>query len=181
MTRADHHDSFHPSPLAEATAREADGRWTLVFVRDFAHPPEAVWAALTDPEELREWAPFDAPRSLAMVGPITLVMAGGDGTERTSAEVRRADAPRLLEYTWDKDLLRWQLTPTPTGTRLTLSHTVADRSWLSKVAAGWHICLDVAERWLAGAPIGRIVANEAKRVGWDPLNAAYAARFGVDP
>ena len=77
------------------------------------------------------------------------------------------------------DLLRWELAPTPTGTRLTLSHTVADRSWLSKVAAGWHICLDVAERWLDGAPIGRIVANDAKQAGWDPLNAAYGARFGV--
>ena len=180
MTR-EHHNSFRPSPLAEATAREADGRWTLVFVRDFAHPPEAVWAALTDPAELREWAPFDSPRSLAHPGPVSLVMAGGDGTEQTSAEVTRADAPRLLEYTWDKDRLRWELTPTPTGTRLTLSHTVTDRSWLSKVTAGWHICLDVAERWLAGAPIGRIVAGEAKRVGWDRLNVEYARRLGVDP
>ena len=33
------------------------------------------------------------------------------------------------------------------------------RSWLSKVAAGWHICLDVAERQLAGDPVGRIVAD----------------------
>ena len=45
MTRADHHDSFHPSPLTEATAREADGRWTLVFVRDFAHPLIPRWQA----------------------------------------------------------------------------------------------------------------------------------------
>jgi uncharacterized protein YndB with AHSA1/START domain len=181
MTPENRHGSFRPSPLAEATAREADGRWTLVFVREFAHPPEAVWAALTDPAELREWAPFDAPRSLADLGPVTLVMAGGDETEQSSAEVRRADAPRLLEYTWDRDLLRWELTPTPSGTRLTLSHTVTDRSWLAKVTAGWHICLDVAARWLDGAPIGRIVANDAKKVGWEPLNAAYAARFGVEP
>ena len=54
MTRPNPHDGFRPSPLAEATAREADGRWTLVFVRDFAHPPETVWTSLTDPEELRE-------------------------------------------------------------------------------------------------------------------------------
>ena len=55
-------------------------------------------------------------------------MAGGDGSDRTPAEVLRADRPRLLEYTWDADRLRWELAPTPTGTRLTLSHTVADSS-----------------------------------------------------
>lgn len=178
MTGHDTRDQYRPSPLAETTVRQEDGRWTLVFVRHFAHPPEAVWAALTDPEELREWAPFDAPRSLAVLGPVTLVMAG-EGGEPAPAVVRVADPPTLLEYSWAEDLLRWELTPTPTGTRLTLSHTVTDRSWLAKVGAGWHICLDVAERWLAGAPLGRIVANDAKRHGWESLNAAYAERFGV--
>lgn len=173
MTR----DDYRSSPVGEVTVRQTDGRWTLIFVRDLAHPPASVWTALTDPDELREWAPFDAPRSLAELGPVTLVMAGGDGTERTAAVVTRAEAPRLLEYTWAGDLLRWELTPTATGTRLTLSHTVAGPGWLSKVAAGWHICLDVADCRLRRAPIGRIVASDAMRFGWDALDAAYARRF----
>ena len=181
MTTQDARDTFRPSPPREVTVREEDGRWTVVYVRDLAHPPDAVWEALTDPAELQEWAPFDAPRSLAVPGPLTLVMAGGDGSERTPAEVLRADRPRLLEYTWDADRLRWELAATPTGTRLTLSHTVADTSWLSKVTAGWHICLDVAERWLDGAPVGRIVGDDARKRGWEPLNAEYARRLGVDP
>jgi uncharacterized protein YndB with AHSA1/START domain len=181
MTRPDDRGQYRPSPLADATARQDDGRWTLVFVRHFAHSPEAVWAALTDPEELREWAPFDAPRSLAVIGPVTLTMAGGDGTGHFVSEVTRAEAPRLLEFTWDKDHLRWELAPTATGTRLTLSHTVSGRSWISKVSAGWHICLDVAEHWLDGAPIGRIVGDDAKRRGWEPLNVEYARRLGVEP
>ena len=181
MTTTQDRARYQPTPSREMTARENDGRWTLVFVREFAHPPESVWAALTEPEELGEWAPFDAPRSLAVLGPVTLVMAGGDGTEQSPAEVTIAEAPRLLEYTWEQDRLRWELAPTPGGTRLTLSHTVSDRSWLAKVAAGWHICLDVMDRALGVTPIGRIVAGEATQFGWPALNAEYARRFGVDP
>jgi hypothetical protein len=46
-------------------------------------------------------------------------------------------------------------------------------------AAGWHICFDVLDRWLAGDPIGRIVAGEAMKFGWKRLNVEYAKQFGV--
>jgi hypothetical protein len=77
-------------------------------------------------------------------------------------------------------VLRWQLEKTETGTRLTLYHTLEDRSWLSKVTAGWHICIDVLERALDGRPVGRIVADAARLVGWERLNADYASQFGVE-
>ena len=59
----------------------------------------------------------------------------------------------LLEYTWGDDVLRWQLEPTRRGTRLTLLHTMDDHAMLPKVAAGWHICLDVADQAMSGNPI----------------------------
>jgi len=98
-----------PSALGHVTTQRDGERWTLVFVRELPHAPEKVWCALTDPRELREWAPFDADRDLAQPGPATLTMAGGDGSEKSKVTVRRADAPRLLEYTWDQDVLRWEL------------------------------------------------------------------------
>jgi hypothetical protein len=100
--------------------------------------------------------------------------AGGAGPVGLSAH-----PPVLLEYTRDEEVLRWELEPTASGTRLTLRHTVADKSWMSRVAAGWHICLDVAEHMLAGQPLGRIVADEAKLYGWEQLNAAYSAQLGI--
>ena len=39
-----------------------------MLVRELRHPPAKVWRALTEPEQLREWAPFDADRSLGTVG-----------------------------------------------------------------------------------------------------------------
>ena len=171
--------SYQPGPLAEVDrAATDDGRWTLVFVRDLRHPPAKVWAALTEPGQLSEWAPFVADRDLGSVGDATLTMIDGDVSEAMAASVRRVEPPTLLEYTWGKDLLRWELAPTGSGTRLTLRHTVQDEDWLPKVAAGWHICLDVAERLLDGRPIGPIRGSEAMNFGWGELNDSYAARLG---
>ena len=80
----------------------------------------------------------------------------------------------MLEYRWGTDLLRWELTATGDGTRLTLRHTVADLDMAAMAAAGWHLCLDVAERLLDGAPVGPIRGTQARDFGWDQLNEAYA-------
>jgi uncharacterized protein YndB with AHSA1/START domain len=171
--------SYRPGPLAHVQREAAaDGRWTLVFVRDLRHPPEKVWAALTEPEQLREWAPYVTDRDLGSVGDATLTMIDGDASEALAATVRRADRPALLEYVWGKDLLRWELVPTDSGTRLTLRHTLDDRDWVPRIAAGWHICLDVAEYLLDGEPVGPIRGSEALEFGWDDLNSAYTDRLG---
>jgi hypothetical protein len=66
------------------------------------------------------------------------------------------------------------------GTRLTLWHNI-DRKFISMGAAGWHICLDVLDRFLVGEPIGRIVGPETVKFdGWQRLNAEYAKQFGVE-
>jgi uncharacterized protein YndB with AHSA1/START domain len=138
-----------------------------------------VWRALTDPAELRQWAPFDSDRDLGRTGEATLTLAGAESPETSPASVRAAEPFTLLEYTWGDDVLRWELEPQGAGTRLTLRHTTDDGSWMPKVAAGWHICLDVADYLMAGEPIGRIVAEDAMNYGWERLNSAYGARFGI--
>ncbi|HSF17997.1 MAG TPA: SRPBCC family protein [Vicinamibacteria bacterium] len=173
-------NDYQPGAAADANIRKDGSLWTLVFVRPLRHPPGKVWRALTDPENLREWAPFDANRNLGSTGAAMLTLVGGTTPEVSECEVRRAEAPRLLEYTWGESVLRWELEPIESGTRLTLRQTLGDPTWLPKVAAGWHICLDVAERALDGHPVGRILAGEAKRFGWERLNAEYAQRFGVE-
>jgi len=160
------------------TLERRDGSLVIRFERHLLPPIERVWSALTDPAELHGWAPFDADRDLGTTGPATLTMAP-DGDAMAST-VLRADPPRLLEYDWGGDLLRWELEPSGEGTRLTLRHTVSDRAWMAKVAAGWHICLDVADLLLSGERIGRIVAHEAREHGWEELDAAYARRLGME-
>jgi uncharacterized protein YndB with AHSA1/START domain len=174
-----HRDQYQPGEAAKVSAHQEGDRWTLVFTRELRHAPEKVWDALTDPAELRKWAPFDADRNLGREGDAILTHGGGDETETMPAIIRRAERPRLLEYAWGPDVLRWELEPNGTGTRLTLRHTTGGAEWVSKVAAGWHICLDVMDLSLSGNPIGRIAAEEAKEHGWERLNAAYAAQLGI--
>jgi uncharacterized protein YndB with AHSA1/START domain len=171
-------DEYMPGPAADAEVRKDGEKWTLILVRELRHPPEKVWKALTDPASLREWAPFDTDRSLASVGPVKLSTVGTPTPHISETQVTRAEAPNLLEYRWGDNDLRWKLEPLGDGTRLTLWHNI-DRGFISMGAAGWHICLDVLDRLLAGDPIGRIVGGEAMKFGWPRLNTEYAKRFGI--
>jgi uncharacterized protein YndB with AHSA1/START domain len=172
-------DAFQPGPLADVACEAAAGRWTLVFVRELRHQPDDVWDALTDPARLDQWAPFAADRHLGTIGDATLTMIDGDTAEDLPATVTRAERPAVLEYEWGKDRLRWELEPTAAGTRLTLRHTLDDRPWVPSVAAGWHLCLDVAGHLLDGTPVGVIRGDEARQYGWEALRDAYAERLGI--
>lgn len=168
-------EQYTPGPARGAEVRKDGEKWTLIIVRELRYSPEKVWRALTDPAELREWAPFEADGSLGAAGnTVKLTWAGTP--QAFEAKVTQAEAPKVLEYSD----LRWELEPVGTGTRLTLWHKI-DRRFISWGAAGWHICFDVLERLLAGEPMGRIAGGDAmKSGGWQRLNAEYAEQFGVE-
>jgi uncharacterized protein YndB with AHSA1/START domain len=171
-------EQYMPGAASGADIKKDGEEWTLVLVRDLRHPPAMVWKALTEPEHLREWAPFDSDRSLGVVGTATLSTVGTPQVSET--RVKRADAPKALEYSWGGGDLRWELEPQGGGTKLTLWHNI-NRKFISMGAAGWHICFDVMDRFLAGEPIGRMVGPEVMQFGgWQRLNAEYAKQFGVE-
>jgi uncharacterized protein YndB with AHSA1/START domain len=174
-------DQYAPGAASGAEVRKDGETWTLVLVRDLPHPPAKVWTALTDPEHLRAWAPFDADRNLGVVGTATLSTVGAPTPHVTETQVTRADAPTLLEFNWGGQDIRWALEPLGNdGTRLTLWHNI-DRRYISMGAAGWHICFDVLGQFLAGHPIGRIVGADAMKFGgWRRLNAEYAKQLGIE-
>jgi uncharacterized protein YndB with AHSA1/START domain len=171
---------YAPGPANGAQVRKDGEQWTLILVRELRHPPAMVWQALTDPAHLSEWAPFDADRNLAAVGPVTLSLVSGPKPQVFESSVSRAERPRLLEYSWGGNDLRWELEPMGRGTRLTLWHNI-DHRFIAWGAAGWHICFDVLDRLLAGEPIGRMVGGDAVKFGgWQRLNAEYAEQFGIE-
>lgn len=170
-------EQYTPGPASNAEVRKDGDQWTIVLVRNLRHPPAKVWEALTDPRQLREWAPFDSDRNLGAVGTATLSTFGAPHV--TETHVKRADAPRTLEYDWGGGDIRWELEPMGGGTRLTLWAQI-DRRYVSMGASGWHICLDVLDRLLGGQPIGRMAGPELMKFdGWQRLNAEYAKQFGL--
>ncbi|MGH9041604.1 MAG: hypothetical protein ACRDZ3_15395 [Acidimicrobiia bacterium] len=50
---------------------------------------------------------------------------------------------------------------------------------MAKVAAGWHLCLVVAEGMLDGKAIGPIPGEDAMNYGWKELADAYAEELGL--
>jgi len=174
-------EKYQPGPANVAKIQEDGEDWTLVLVRALRHAPEKVWLALTEPEHLREWAPYDANGSLGTAGAtVHLTTVGAPAPHVTETTVKQADAPRLLEFTWAGNDTRWELEPIELGTRLKLFAKI-DKRYIAMGAAGWQICFDVLERSLDGTPIGRFVGMETMKFdGWQRLHAEYANQFGVD-
>jgi uncharacterized protein YndB with AHSA1/START domain len=171
---------YTPGPASGAQVRKDGESWTLILVRELRHSPEKVWQALTNPAQLGEWAPFDADGSLGTVGAtVKLTTVAAPTAQVSETKVTRANPPKLLEYNWGGNDLRWQLEAFGGGTRLTLWHNI-DRRFISMGAAGWHICFDVLDHLLSGVPIDRIVGGEAMKFGWQRLNAEYAKQFGIE-
>jgi uncharacterized protein YndB with AHSA1/START domain len=167
-------EQYSPGPASGAKVQKDGDTWTLILVRELRHAPAMVWDALTDPAQLREWAPFEADGSLATAGAeVKLTWAGTANV--SSTRVTRAEAPNVLEF----HDIRWELEPVGSGTRLTLWHKI-DHRYIAWGAAGWHISFDVLDRLLAGEPIGRLVGADAVRFGgWQRLKGEYETQFGI--
>jgi uncharacterized protein YndB with AHSA1/START domain len=99
---------YEPGPASAKVQKEGE-KWTLVLVRDLRHPPEQVWDAITDPAQIREWAPFESDRNLGTVGAAKLTTVGTPYVSET--RVKRADAHKALEFDWGGGDLRWELEP----------------------------------------------------------------------
>ena len=167
-------EQYSPGPASVAQVQRNGEKWTLLLVRELRHPPAMVWQALTDPAQLREWAPFEVDGNLDRVGAVVKLTWTGAG-QISQTTVTRAEAPRLLEF-YD---IRWKLEPLGGGTRLTLWHSI-DRRFIAWGAAGWHICFDVLDRLLAGEPIGRIAGADAMQFGWKRLVGEYTEQLGIE-
>lgn len=117
---------------------------TVTSVVEIAAPPERVFAAITDPDELAAWCgsgeTFRTRDWLADPRPGGLWSAGttGPGGEEGTLRGRflAVDPPRLLELTWENGAdgfapgrVRYELEPAVVdglpGTRLTVTHTRA--------------------------------------------------------
>jgi uncharacterized protein YndB with AHSA1/START domain len=149
-----------------------EGRFALRFERRLAHPPEAVWRALTDVEQLRSWFVeiLDYDRSqleFAADARLTFVPKGDLDLPPDRGEVIRFEPPHLLEYAWGSEVLRWELSPDgDAGCRLVFTNIVDDPGTAAAVAPGWHIGLD---------KLSALLNDDAGYVPpWDQIQQAYA-------
>ena len=99
--------------------------------------------------------------------------------ERRRAELQgtvvAVDPPRVLEYTWGDDTLRFELQPDGDGTVLTFTDTFDEYGKAARDGAGWHACLDMLGFALDGTtPPGDNGAY------WRKIHPGYVERFGPE-
>ena len=95
-----------------------------------AHPPAAVWAALTTAEGLGTWFGDEAAIDLRPGGSARMAWASGDTAEM---RVERVEEPVVFAYTWRihglpaddprRTYVEFTLEPVEGGTRLTVVET----------------------------------------------------------
>lgn len=171
-TRSDRSDRS-ASQGGDATLRDEQGRAVLYFER-LRHPPERVWDALTEPDQLTAWHP--TPAGFEPIAGGAVRYATGGNPELPDGEVIEYDPPRVLAHTWGDDHLRWELRAHDEGCLLALTHTFDDRFKAARDATGWHLCLDALGVALDGSPAG---AGAPHAGDWAELNRTYEERFGI--
>ena len=126
-----------------------DGRPALRFERRLAHPIDVVWRAVTEPSELAHWFPARVEIDHRPGGAISFVFAD-DEAPPSDGEVIEFEPPRRFAFTWGDAELRFELEPDASGCRLVFVYLFDEREAAARDSAGWHVCLDLLERWLAG-------------------------------
>ena len=145
-----------------AATTAADTR-TVTIEREFAHPPEKVWRALTHPELMAEWLmkndfkPVVGHKFNFRADPVP----GWNGV--TDCQVLVIDAPRKLSYSWAdsggdaatgvKTVVTFTLTPTKAGTLLRMEQAGfrvgPDERFYQGAQYGWQKMLGTLEGVLA--------------------------------
>ena len=164
---------------ADAILEDDRGRTVLRFERTLRHPPERVWRALTEVDDLRGWHPSPFELEPEMGGTVRFLPPDGDAFG--DGRVTEYDPPRALAYTWGEDELRFELRDHDDGCLLVLTHTFDDHFKAARDAAGWTICLANLERALAGQPADAGGGSAEPPPEWQELNAEYQRRFGIPP
>ncbi|GAB3483118.1 SRPBCC family protein [Amycolatopsis cihanbeyliensis] len=161
-----------------ATLDTVDGRSVLRFERRFGHPPEKVFAAVSDPTELVHWFPARVetePRAGARMRFVFPGEGAADG-EVLTGRVLEFDPPRLFAFEWNDDVLRFELASEGEGCLLVFTHVLSpdNGGWLAagRNAAGWDTCLAA----LAAALDGE---QPPPAAGMLTRIESYVERFGL--
>jgi uncharacterized protein YndB with AHSA1/START domain len=157
------------------TLERGDDSVTIRFSRLLPHPPHKVWRALTEADHLDAWFPttiegeFNAGASLVFrFSKLAIPPMHG--------RMIACEPPKLLEFTWDDETLRFELDPYEAGTRLGFTATFAEIGKAARDAAGWHVCLEL----LADDVAGRVSEPLPEGQRWREVHPHYVAAFGPD-
>jgi uncharacterized protein YndB with AHSA1/START domain len=135
---------------------------TITFSRRIGHPPEDVWSAITDPEELQGWYMTRATISGGRDGRIDFV--SGPSQFHVTGRILSWDPPHLFEHEWnvaprpelpsgEESIVRWELARDGHETLMTFTFRRLSRGTALGFAPGFHAFLDRLETQLDGRSV----------------------------
>lgn len=135
-------------------------RATLAYERHLPYPIEAVWAALTEPDQRAAWF---GPTAIdgGEGGTIEMVAEGPPDTaeqRRMTGRILVWDPPYVLEHEWnqqriDDSVVRYELVADGNATILRFTHRGLPRGVARGYAPGGHAYLDRLAAFLDGSGI----------------------------
>lgn len=151
--------------MTEATILKAGARPVLRFERQLDRPPEEVWRAVTDPDEMRRWFPTRIEIEEWKVGARLTHFFDRQDLEPVSGTVLEWDPPRRVSFTWGADTISFELAPGAAGGTVFVLTEELDANHAARNAAGWESCLDRLE-------------GGQEREHWRERFDRYVAEFG---
>ncbi len=152
---------------------ESDGDWrTVRFERSMPYSVERLWAAITEPSELRVWL------AEAVVEPVPggrfdldFSVTGASGL--SLGHVVAVEPNRSIEFTWFRETLddsrvRFEIFPSAEGATLVLTHRFPVAHGVLETLGGWHCHLDALELMAAGTTF------ELRDMPWSQAISHYA-------
>lgn len=153
-----------------AVVQKVENGYIARFERHFKHSAEKVWSMLTENEELSKWFSELRINDLREGGIIKFDMRDGSFIEMEILELKMQS---VLEYTWGKDKVRFELYPESNDCRLVLIEKIKTiTNHTPKDLAGWHVCLDVIDALLDD----RIL--ESREAEWKKWYEKYVGAIG---
>lgn len=125
------------------------------LTRTFEHPPAKVWQMLTESPLMAQWLSAGTIEQRPD-GKVRIDFV--DSGIVIDSQVTAFDAGKLLEYSWSSGSepqrpLRWELSPTASGTQLVLTVGVPAGEDAAKACAGFEGHLEMLAAALEGVPI----------------------------
>ncbi|ROS40188.1 SRPBCC family protein [Amycolatopsis thermoflava] len=157
--------------------RTIAGKPVLRFERRLRHRPEKVWRAVTDPAELAHWFPARVETEARIGAPIRFVFPGDAPVDDGgTGEVLEFDPPKVFAFSWNLDVLRFELAPDGDGCLLVFTQTIGGgdigRLAAGRNAIGWDTCLGALTARLDGA-------DAPPPPDWLPAMEHYIDQFGL--
>jgi uncharacterized protein YndB with AHSA1/START domain len=150
--------------MNEATLLHVGDRPILRFERHLRGSVEAVWRAITDPDEMRAWFPTRIEIEEWKVGASITHNFDQHDIDPLPGTVLEWDPHRRVSFTWGTDTITFELTAAHDGGTIFVLTEQLSANHAARNAAGWEACID---RLQFGAETG----------SWRPRFERYVATF----